>query len=70
MSPINQLQPALEFVESIDDVVFELVKRGFFISHILTDAANQSHKFSYKKSSQNNKYKLISYRFVRIIQFF
>jgi hypothetical protein len=65
----DSYQPALEFVESIDDVVFELAKRGFF-GHILKDAANQSHEFSYKKGSQNKKYKLWINRFVRLMYFF
>ncbi|KAL7478407.1 hypothetical protein ACHAW6_004170 [Cyclotella cf. meneghiniana] len=57
---------ALEFVESIDDVVFALCKRGFF-GHILKSATVHEYKFLCKKSNDQEKFELFLNRFIRLI---
>ena len=59
---------ALEFVESIDDVVYALCKRGFF-GHILKSATGHGCKFLCKKSNDQEKFELFLNRFIRLIYF-
>eukprot|EP00804_Cyclotella_cryptica_P006488 CCRYP_012786-RC/>CCRYP_012786-RC protein AED:0.10 eAED:0.10 QI:1112/0.72/0.91/1/0.81/0.83/12/549/753 len=59
---------ALEFVESIDDVVFALCKRGFF-GHLLKQATGRSIAFVCKKSNEHDKFERSLNRFIRLIYF-
>lgn len=59
---------ALEFVESIDDVVFELCKRGFF-GHILKSATEHGCELVCKKSRDHTNFKAWMNRFIRLIYF-
>eukprot|EP00804_Cyclotella_cryptica_P006522 CCRYP_012789-RB/>CCRYP_012789-RB protein AED:0.24 eAED:0.24 QI:253/1/1/1/0.71/0.8/15/71/708 len=59
---------ALEFVESIDDVVFALCKRGFF-GHILKQATDHSCEIVCKKSHEHKEFKAWLNRFIRLIYF-
>ena len=59
---------ALEFVESIDDVVFGLCKRGFF-GHVLRDATQSKVRIICRKDHEQKKFKLWVNRFIRMIYF-
>mmetsp|Transcript_16833 Transcript_16833/g.27649 ORF Transcript_16833/g.27649 Transcript_16833/m.27649 type:complete len:517 (+) Transcript_16833:850-2400(+) len=57
---------ALEFVESIDDVVFQLCRRGFF-SRRLKIAANQNHAIQCSSSSGTRRLRKWSNRIIRFV---
>ena len=57
---------ALEFVESIDDVVFELCRRGFF-SRRLKIAANKNHAIKCSASSTGRRIRKWSNRVIRCV---
>jgi hypothetical protein len=59
---------ALEFVESIDDVLFELFKRGFF-GRTLKRASESGGEFVTKKSNQQSNFKKWVNRFIRLVYF-
>lgn len=59
---------ALEFVESIDDVIFELCRRGFF-SRSLKVAANQNNVIQCSSSLGARRIRKWSTRFIRAIYF-
>jgi hypothetical protein len=59
---------ALEFVESIDDVIFELCRRGFF-SRRLKLAANQEHAINCSSGSSSRGVRKWSKRIIRFVYF-
>jgi hypothetical protein len=59
---------ALEFVESIDDVIYQLCRRGFF-SRRLKVAANQGHVLKCSSSRNARRIRKWSKRFIRAIYF-
>lgn len=59
---------ALEFIESIDDVIFELCRRGFF-SRRLKVAANQKNVIQCSKSLGARRIRKLSKRLVRAMYF-
>ncbi len=59
---------ALEFVESIDDVIFELCRRGFF-SRRLKVAANQENVIQCSKSQGARRIRKWSKRIIRVMYF-
>jgi hypothetical protein len=59
---------ALEFVESIDDVIFELCRRGFF-SRRLKVVANQENVLQCSSSHTARRIRKWSKRFIRAIYF-
>jgi hypothetical protein len=59
---------ALEFVESIDDVIYELCRRGFF-SRRLKVAANQENVLQCSSSHTARRIRRWSKRFIRVIYF-
>lgn len=59
---------ALEFVESIDDIIFELCKRGFF-GRRLNIAANQDNVLQCSSSSSARTLRKWSNRFIRLMYF-
>jgi len=59
---------ALEFVESIDDVIFELCKRGFF-GRVLRNACTRDHHITIFPSNENMTFKKWTFRFIRFVYF-